>query len=64
MSALLIKESVNQTFELMGKRNAWNYHFMSHHFTHNTAAALGKLAEREDMGSMKEVFDARDRGDS
>jgi hypothetical protein len=48
----------------MGKRNSWNFHFMAHHFTHNTATALGKLDEREQMGSMKEVFDARDRGDS
>jgi enoyl-CoA hydratase len=58
-----IKDSINQTFELMGKRHSWNFHFMAHHFTHNTATALGKLDEREQMGSMKEVFDARDRGD-
>jgi enoyl-CoA hydratase len=64
MTAERIKDSVNQTFELMGKRNAWNFHFMAHHFTHNTAAALGKLDEREQMGSMKEVFDARDKGDA
>ncbi|MBI2704637.1 MAG: enoyl-CoA hydratase [Actinobacteria bacterium] len=64
MTAERIKDSVNQTFELMGKRNAWNYHFMAHHFTHNTSAALGRLAEREQMGSMKEVFEARDRGDT
>jgi hypothetical protein len=48
----------------MGKRDAWKYHFMAHHFTHNTATALGKLEEREQMGSMREVFEARDRGDS
>lgn len=59
-----IKDSINQTFELMGKRHSWNFHFMAHHFTHNTATALGKLAEREQMGSMKEVFEARDRGDA
>jgi enoyl-CoA hydratase len=64
MTAERIKDSINQTFELMGKRSSWNFHFMAHHFTHNTAAALGKLSEREQMGSMKEVFDARDRGDS
>ena len=64
VTAERIKDSVNQTFELMGKRNSWKYHFMAHHFTHNTATALGKLDEREQMGSMKEVFDARDRGDS
>ena len=64
MTAERIKDSINQTFELMGKRNAWNFHFMAHHFTHNTAAALGKLSEREQMGSMKEVFEARDKGDA
>ena len=36
----------------------------THHFTHNTSAALGKLAAREKMGSMKAVFDARDKGDA
>lgn len=64
MTAERIKDSINQTFEFMGKRNSWNFHFMAHHFTHNTAAARGKLSEREQMGSMKEVFEARDRGDS
>ncbi len=46
----------------MGKRNAWNFHFMAHHFTHNTATALGRLADREQMGSMREVFAARGEG--
>jgi enoyl-CoA hydratase len=64
ITAERIKDSINQTFELMGKRSAWNYHFMAHHFTHNTATALGKLEERQQMGSMREVFDARDRGDT
>lgn len=63
VTAERIKDSINHTFELMGKRQAWNFHFMAHHFTHNTATALGKLAERERMGSMREVFEARDRGD-
>ncbi|MEJ5254107.1 MAG: enoyl-CoA hydratase [Acidimicrobiales bacterium] len=63
VTAERIKDSINQTFELMGKRHSWNFHFMAHHFTHSTATALGKLAEREQMGSMKEVFEARDRGD-
>ena len=63
VTAERIKDSINHTFELMGKRQSWSYHFMAHHFTHNTATALGKLAERERMGSMREVFEARDRGD-
>jgi hypothetical protein len=36
---------------------------MAHHFAHNTATSLGALKEREQMGSMREVFAARDRGD-
>ena len=64
VTAERIKDSINQTFELMGKRNSWNYHFMAHHFTHNTAAARGLLDERQQMGSMREMFDARDRGDA
>jgi enoyl-CoA hydratase len=64
VTAERIKDSINQTFELMGKRHSWNFHFMAHHFTHNTATALGKLSERDQMGSMNEVFEARDRGDA
>lgn len=64
VTAERLKDSINHTFELMGKRHSWNFHFMAHHFTHNTATALGKLAEREQMGSMREVFEARDRGDA
>jgi enoyl-CoA hydratase len=63
VTAERIKDSINQTFEFMGKRHSWNFHFMAHHFTHNTATALGKLDEREQMESMKDVFEARDRGD-
>ncbi|MCX7621660.1 MAG: enoyl-CoA hydratase [Acidimicrobiales bacterium] len=63
VTAERIKDSINQTFEFMGKRHSWNFHFMVHHFTHNTATALRLLAEREQMGSMREVFEARDRGD-
>ena len=64
VTAERIKDSVNHTYDLMGKRQSWQYHFMAHHFTHNTATALGLLSEREGMGSMREVFEARDRGDA
>ncbi|MCB1004103.1 MAG: enoyl-CoA hydratase/isomerase family protein, partial [Acidimicrobiales bacterium] len=64
VTAERIKDSVNHTYELMGKRQSWQYHFMAHHFTHNTATALGMLADRQGMGSMREVFEARDRGDA
>ncbi|MEZ5142368.1 MAG: enoyl-CoA hydratase [Acidimicrobiales bacterium] len=64
VTAQRLKDSINETFELMGKRRSWQYHFVNHHFVHSTATAQGKLAEREGMGSMREVFDARDRGDA
>ncbi len=47
----------------MGKEQSWKYHFMAHHWMHNTATALGALAERQSKASMKEVFADRDRGD-
>jgi enoyl-CoA hydratase len=64
VTARHIKDSVNHAVDLQGQRASWQYHFMSHHFVHNTATATGMLAEREQKGSMKEVFEARDRGDT
>jgi enoyl-CoA hydratase/carnithine racemase len=64
ITAELVKASINNVAELMGKSASWRYHFMAHHFAHNTATSLGALAEREQMGSMREVFAARDRGDA
>jgi enoyl-CoA hydratase len=63
ITAEIVKASINNVAELQGKSASWRYHFMAHHFAHNTATSLGALAEREQMGSMKEVFAARDRGD-
>lgn len=62
VTAERVKDSINRTFEFMGKSHSWHYHFMAHHWTHNTATALGMLEERKQMTSMKEVFDARDKG--
>ena len=64
VTAERVKESINRTFEFMGKSHSWHYHFMAHHFTHNTATALGALEERKKRTSMKEVFADRDRGDA
>jgi enoyl-CoA hydratase len=64
VTAQVVKGSLNHVGELMGKQASWRYHFMAHHFTHNTATALSALEERKQMGSMKEVFAARDRGDA
>ena len=53
---------INQTADLMGKRDALKYHFMAHHWVHNTATALNALAARKAKGSMKEVIAERDQG--
>jgi enoyl-CoA hydratase/carnithine racemase len=64
ITAEIVKASINNVAELQGKGASWRYHFMAHHFAHNTATSLGALSEREQMGSMSEVFAARDRGDT
>ncbi|HUI04921.1 MAG TPA: enoyl-CoA hydratase [Acidimicrobiales bacterium] len=64
VTAQVVKASLNYVGELMGKSASWRYHFMAHHWTHNTATALSALEERKQMGSMREVFSARDRGDA
>jgi enoyl-CoA hydratase len=58
----LVKKSINKTFDLMGKRDALDFHFVLHQFAHDTATAQSALAERSRKGSMKEVFAERDRG--
>jgi enoyl-CoA hydratase len=62
-TAQLVKDSLNQTGDLMGKSASWKYHFMAHHWMHNTATAARALEERKTRTSMKEVFADRDRGD-
>jgi enoyl-CoA hydratase len=62
-TAQLVKDTLNHTGELMGKSDSWKYHFMAHHWMHNTATAAQALEERKAKGSMKEVFADRDRGD-
>jgi enoyl-CoA hydratase len=51
VTAERVKESINRTFEFMGKSHSWHYHFMAHHFTHNTATALDALEERKSKTS-------------
>ena len=63
VTAQVVKSSINNVGELMGKSASWRYHFMAHQWAHNTATALSALEERKQLGSMKEVFAARDRGD-
>ena len=38
-TAQVVKDSLNQTGDLMGKSASWKYHFMAHHWMHNTATA-------------------------
>jgi enoyl-CoA hydratase len=62
VTAQTVKDTINQTATLMGKRDALKYHFMAHHWVHNSATALNALAARKEKGSMKEVFAERDQG--
>lgn len=55
-TAQVVKRSINKTLELQGQKDAWDYHFMAHHWMHNTATALGALEARKQKRSMKEVF--------
>ena len=64
VTAQLVKNSINHTADLMGKSDSWKYHFMTHHFAHNTQTALRALEERQQKGSLKEVLAERDRGDA
>ncbi len=63
VTAQVVKDSLNHTADLMGQSNSWKYHFMAHHWMHNTETARKALEERNSRGSMKEVFSDRDRGD-
>ena len=64
VTAQVVKASINNVGELMGKSASWRYHFMAHQWAHNTETALSALEQRKQLGSMKEVFAARDRGDA
>jgi enoyl-CoA hydratase len=55
-TAQVVKDTINNTATLMGKEQSWKYHFIAHHWMHNTATALNALAARQSKSSMKEVF--------
>ena len=55
-NAQVVKDTINNSATLMGKEESWKYHFMAHHWMHNTATALGALEARKAKPSMKEVF--------
>ena len=62
VTAQTVKDTINHTGTLMGKRDALKYHFMAHHWVHNSATALAALAARKEKGSMREVIAERDQG--
>jgi enoyl-CoA hydratase len=64
VTAQVVKASLNHVGELQGKRASWDFHFMAHQWAHNTSTSLSALQTRKQMGSMKEVYAARDRGDA
>ena len=55
-TAQVVKDTINNSATLMGKEESWKYHFMAHHWMHNTSTALSALNARMGKGSMKEVF--------
>jgi enoyl-CoA hydratase len=55
-TAQVVKDSINNVATLMGKEQSWKYHFVAHHWMHNTATALDALAARRTKTSMKDVF--------
>jgi enoyl-CoA hydratase/carnithine racemase len=61
-TAQVVKDTINHTADLMGQSASWKYHFMAHHWMHNTSTALNALDERKQAGSLKEIVEARDRG--
>lgn len=61
-TAQVVKDSINNTATEMGKEASWKYHFMAHHWMHNTSTALSALEARQSKSSMKDVFaEHRDR---
>lgn len=62
VTAQMVKRSINHAEDLRGFRSALEYHFMVHQFQHNTKTSLDALAERQQKGSMKQVFEERDAG--
>ncbi len=52
----VVKDTINNSATLMGKEESWKYHFVAHHWNHNTATSLNALNARMGKSSMKEVF--------
>ncbi len=50
------KDSINTAAALMGREQSWKYHFMAHHWMHNTQTARDALDARKEKSSLREVF--------
>jgi len=55
-TAQVVKDSLNNTQTNMGREASLKYHFMAHHWMHNTSTALDALEARKAKTSMKDVF--------
>jgi enoyl-CoA hydratase/carnithine racemase len=53
VSLELTKASINRALDMMGQRDAWEYHFMLHVFSHFTEEAETERARRKAAGSTK-----------
>lgn len=56
VTAEVVKDTINHAASLMGREHSWKYHFMAHHWMHNTDTARSALAARQQKGSLQEVF--------
>ncbi len=63
VTAQVVKDTINHTADLMGQADSWKYHFMAHHWMHNTRTATDALAARKAKGTMKDVLAEQGRGD-
>lgn len=59
----LIKQSLNRTQDLMGMRDALEYHFAVHHLGHASAESRALLHAAREGRSLKEYFASRDEGE-
>lgn len=59
----LAKKSINQAWDLMGQRDAWQYHMLIHQLSHSSDEALRWGEERAkaiQKGGLKEMLQERD----
>lgn len=61
VAVALMKRSLNHTWDLMGQRASWEYHFMVHHFAHATDETRAFAEEmRVAPGGLKAFLKRRD----